>query len=53
MNVRYLVVLIGGLATMWAFRRWRHPVTWFTGVPFLVALFVFYYFLERALPPGI
>jgi sortase A len=42
------------LAWWWAFRRWRHPVTWFTGVlPFLVALFVFYYFLERALPPGI
>jgi len=43
-----------GLAWWWAFRRWRHPVTWFTGVlPFLVALFVFYFFLERALPPGI
>jgi sortase A len=42
------------LAWWWAFRRWRHPVTWFTGVlPFLAALFVFYYFLERALPPGI
>jgi len=26
MNVRYIVVLIGGLATMWAFRRWRAAV---------------------------
>ena len=32
-----------GLAWWWAFRRWRHPVTWFTGVmPFLVVLFPFY-----------
>jgi hypothetical protein len=43
-----------GLAWWWAFRRWRHPVDLVHGVlPFLVALFVFYYFLERALPTGI
>jgi hypothetical protein len=40
---------------MWwfAFRRWRHPFTWLIGlVPFLVVLFPFYVYLERALPNG-
>jgi hypothetical protein len=42
------------LAWWWLFRRWRHPASWLVGVlPFLLALFVFYYYLERALPPGI
>jgi len=42
-----------GLAWWWLFRRWRHPLTWLVGVgPFLVFLFVFYVFLERALPAG-
>ena len=37
----------------WAFRRWRHPLTWVIGVvPFLVVLFPFYVYLERALPAG-
>jgi sortase A len=42
------------LGWWWLFRRWRHPASWLAGVmPFLLALFVFYYYLERALPPGI
>jgi sortase A len=42
-----------GLAWWWTFRRWRHPLTWVVGVlPFLVALFPFYVYLERALPAG-
>jgi sortase A len=42
-----------GLAWWWGFRRWRHPLTWVIGVlPFLVALFPFYVYLERALPAG-
>jgi sortase A len=42
-----------GLAWWWAFRRWRHPATWLLGViPFLVVLFPFYVYLERALPAG-
>jgi sortase A len=42
------------LGWWWLFRRWRHPASWVAGVlPFLLTLFVFYYFLERALPPGI
>jgi sortase A len=44
---------IVGLAWWWGFRRWRHPLTWVVGVlPFLVALFPFYVYLERALPAG-
>ncbi len=40
-----------GLAWWWGFRRWRHPLTWVVGVlPFLVALFPFYVYLERAAP---
>jgi sortase A len=42
-----------GLTWWWSFRRWRHPFTWLIGVtPFLVALFPFYVYLERALPAG-
>lgn len=47
------VVAIVGLLWWWAFRRWRHPLTWLIGVlPFLVVLFPFYVYLERALPNG-
>jgi sortase A len=46
-------VAIVGVAWWWGFRRWRHPATWLIGVaPFLVVLFVFYVYLERALPNG-
>jgi sortase A len=42
-----------GLLWWWAFRRWRHPATWIAGVvPFLAVLFVFYVYLEQALPAG-
>ena len=48
-----LLLLAVGLAWWWAFRRWRHPLTWMAGVvPFVVVLFPFYVFLERALPSG-
>jgi sortase A len=48
------VVFLVGLAWWWAFRRWRHPLTWVTGViPFLVVLFAFYVYLERAIPQGL
>jgi sortase A len=48
-----IVVAIVGLLWWWAFRRWRHPLTWVVGVvPFLIVLFPFYVFLERALPNG-
>ena len=44
---------IVGVVWWWTFRRWRHPLTWLAGVvPFLLVLFAFYYFLERALPAG-
>ncbi|MCZ7534967.1 MAG: class E sortase [Acidimicrobiia bacterium] len=44
---------VSGLIWWWAFRRWRHPLTWLGGVaPFLVVLFVFYMYLERTLPAG-
>jgi sortase A len=47
------VVAMVGLLWWWAFRRWRHPFTWLIGVvPFLIVLFPFYVFLERALPNG-
>jgi sortase A len=47
------VVAIVGLLWWWAFRHWRHPLTWVAGlVPFLIVLFPFYVFLERALPNG-
>ena len=40
-------------AWWWFFRRWRHPSTWVLGViPFLLVLFPFYVYLERALPAG-
>jgi sortase A len=42
-----------GVLWWWAFRRWRHPFTWIIGlIPFLVVLFPFYVYLERALPNG-
>jgi len=48
----FIVAFVGGL-WWWAFRRWRHPLTWAIGVvPFLVVLFPFYVYLERALPNG-
>jgi sortase A len=48
-----LVVLAVGMLWWWAFRRWRHPLTWVLGViPFLIVLFPFYVYLERALPNG-
>ena len=48
-----IVAALIGLAWWWTFRRWRHPATWLIGVlPFLIALFPFYVFLERALPAG-
>jgi sortase A len=48
-----IIAAIVGLGWWWGFRRWRHPLTWVVGVlPFLVALFPFYVFLERALPAG-
>jgi hypothetical protein len=48
----FFVAIVGGL-WWWAFRRWRHPLTWVIGVvPFLVVLFPFYVYLERALPNG-
>ena len=47
-----IVAAVGGL-WWWAFRRWRHPLTWVVGViPFLMVLFPFYVYLERALPNG-
>lgn len=47
------IAALVGIAWWWAFRRWRHPLTWVIGVvPFLVALFPFYVYLERALPAG-
>jgi sortase A len=48
-----IVVAVLGFAWWWAFRRWRHPRTWMLGVvPFVIALFPFYVYLERALPSG-
>jgi sortase A len=48
-----VIVALIGLAWWWTFRRWRHPRTWAIGVvPFIVALFPFYVYLERALPAG-
>lgn len=48
-----IIAALVGLAWWWAFRRWRHPATWLLGViPFLVVLFPFYVYLERALPAG-
>jgi sortase A len=47
------IVAIVGACWWWGFRRWRHPFTWLIGlVPFLVVLFPFYVYLERALPNG-
>jgi sortase A len=48
-----IVAALVGVAWWWSFRRWRHPFTWLIGVmPFLIALFPFYVYLERALPAG-
>lgn len=48
-----IIVALVGLAWWWGFRRWRLPLTWIVGVvPFLVVLFPFYVYLERALPAG-
>jgi hypothetical protein len=48
-----ILVAIVGLAWWWSYRRWRHPRTLLLGVlPFVVALFPFYVYLERALPSG-
>ena len=48
-----IIAALVGAAWWWSFRRWRHPLTWIVGVmPFLVALFPFYVYLERALPAG-
>jgi sortase A len=48
-----IVAAIVGAAWWYAFRRLRHPFTWLIGlVPFLVALFPFFVYLERALPAG-
>jgi sortase A len=47
------IAAFAGAVWWWAFRRWRHPLTWVIGVvPFLVLLFPFYVYLERALPNG-
>ena len=47
------IVAIVGAAWWWAFRRWRHPLTWIVGLlPFFAVLFPFYVYLERALPNG-
>ena len=47
------IVAIIGAGWWFAFRRWRHPLTWLIGlVPFIPVLFVFYVYLERALPNG-
>jgi sortase A len=48
-----VVVLLVGLAWWWAFRHWRHPLTFALGlVPFALVLVPFYVYLERALPAG-
>jgi sortase A len=47
-----IAALVGGM-WWWFFRRWRHPSVWLLGlIPFLIALFPFYVYLERALPAG-
>ena len=47
------IVAIVGVGWWFVFRRWRHPLTWLIGlVPFVPVLFVFYVYLERALPNG-
>jgi sortase A len=48
----FIVAFVGCL-WWWAFRYWRHPFTWMLGaIPFLIVLFPFYVYLERALPNG-
>jgi len=48
-----IIVAIVGLAWWWSYRRWRLPRTLLLGVvPFVVVLFPFYVYLERALPAG-
>jgi sortase A len=48
-----IIVAVVGLTWWWSYRRWRHPRTLLLGVlPFIVVLFPFYVYLERALPSG-
>jgi hypothetical protein len=48
-----VIVLLVGLAWWWAFRHWRHPLTFALGiVPFMIVLVPFFVYLERALPAG-
>jgi sortase A len=48
-----IIAAIVGVSWWWGFRRWRHPFTLLIGImPFLIALFPFYVYLERALPAG-
>jgi sortase A len=47
------ITAIVGLLWWWAYRRYRHWLTWLVGLmPFAVVLFGAYYFLERTLPAG-
>jgi sortase A len=46
-------LVVAGVGLLWwlVFHRYRGWTTWFIGViPFIVVLFVFYFFLERVLP---
>jgi sortase A len=46
-----IIVAIVGLLWWWLFHRYPRWTSWFVGVvPFVVALFVFYTYLERMLP---
>ena len=46
-------LIVAGVGALWwlVFHRYRRWTTWFVGaIPFVVVLFVFYFFLERVLP---
>jgi hypothetical protein len=46
-------LIVAGVGSLWwlVFHRYRGWTTWFIGaIPFVVVLFVFYFFLERVLP---
>lgn len=46
-------LIVAGVGLLWwlVFHRYRRWTTWFLGaIPFVVVLFVFYFFLERILP---
>ena len=46
-------LIVAGVGLLWwlVFHRYRGWTTWFIGlIPFVVVLFVFYFFLERVLP---